>query len=99
MYDVFFETVHIVKHMTESGRLYTIPGKEDQDRYMYRVDAALADQKNAKRTFLDYHLQYQGPYLWRVHLVLPLLLVFGLITNGLQGLRPILKTDADVLLF
>jgi hypothetical protein len=99
MYDVFFETVHIIKHMTEAGRLYTIPGKEDQDRYMYRVDAAPADQKNAKRTFLDYHLQYQGPYLWRVHLVLPLLLVFGLITNGLQGLRPILKTDADVLLF
>ena len=98
LYDIFFETVHIIKHMTEVG-VYEVASTDDQDVYMYQVDAAPKDQESATKVFLDYHSQYQGPYLWRVHLVLPLLFIFGLITAALQRARPILKTDADVLLF
>ena len=86
LYDVFFETVHVIKHMTEVAP-------------EYEVDAELKDQPSAAKAFLEYHAQYQGPYLWRVHLVLPLMLVFGTITAVLQHYRPILKMEFAMQLF
>jgi hypothetical protein len=86
LYDVFFETVHVIKHMTEVAQ-------------QYQVDAELEDQPSAAKAFLEYHAQYQGPYLWRVHLVLPLMLVFGIITAVLQHYRPILKMEFAMQLF
>ena len=86
LYDVFFETVHVIKHMTEVAPEYL-------------VDAETNDQPSAAQAFLKYHAQYQGPYPWRVHLVLPLLLVFGTITAALQHYRPMLKMDAALQLF
>jgi hypothetical protein len=86
LYDVFFETVHVIKHMTEIAP-------------EYQVDADTEDQPSAAKAFLEYHAQYQGPYLWRVHLVLPLMLAFGSITAALQHYRPILKMDFAMQLF
>ena len=70
----------------------------------YLADSALKGdtnyrRENATQQFLNYHSQYQGPYLWRVHLVLPLMLAFGTITACLQHYRPILRVDAAVQLF
>lgn len=82
-YDIFFETVHVIQHMTDLA-----PN--------YKADADSADQPSAMAEFLKYHAQYQGPYLWRVHVVLPLLLGFGAITAGLQHYRPLLKMTAEM---
>ena len=82
-YDIFFETVHVIQHMTDFA-----PN--------YKADADQADQPSAMAEFLKYHAQYQGPYLWRVHVVLPLLLGFGAITAGLQHYRPLLKMTAEM---
>lgn len=86
MYDIFFELVHVVKHMTEAGPDFTVnPGT-------YEKDTNYA----AKVSFLAYHAQYRGPYLWRVHLLLPFMLLFAGLIYFEQAWRPILNIDARV---
>jgi len=88
MYDIFFELVHVVKHMTETkeGLYFTVnPAEYDE-----------GTQYPAKRAFLAYHAQYRGPYLWRVHLLLPFMLLFAALIYFEQSLRPILNIDARV---
>ena len=46
--------------------------------------------------FLAYHAQYRGPYLWRVHLLLPFMLFFGAVVYCQQHLRDVLNIDARV---
>ena len=86
MYDIFFELVHVVKHMTEAGPDFTVnPGTYEKD-----TDYA------AKKSFLAYHAQYRGPYLWRVHLLLPFMLLFAGLIYFEQAWRPILNIDPRV---
>jgi hypothetical protein len=86
MYDVFFEAVHVLKHMREAG-----PG--------FEVNAAVYAETlryPAKEGFLAYHAQYRGPYLWRVHLLLPFMLFFGAVVYCQQHMRGVLNIDARV---
>ena len=86
MYDIFFELVHVVKRMTEVGPDFTVNPVLHKEGTQYP----------AKKSFLAYHAQYRGPYLWRVHLLLPFMLFFAALIYFQQSLRPILNIDARV---
>lgn len=88
MYDIFFEIVHVVRHMTQVGPKFEVNPAEYDEGKPYP----------AKVAFLEYHAQYRGPYLWRVHLLLPFMLFFGLLIFCQQFLRPVLNIDARVVL-
>jgi hypothetical protein len=86
MYDIFFELVHVVKHMTEAGPQFTVNPKDYEEGTQYP----------AKVSFLAYHAQYRGPYLWRVHLLLPFMLLFAALIYFQQSMRPMMNIDARV---
>jgi len=86
MYDIFFELVHVVKHMTEVGPKFTVNPTDYDPGTPYA----------AKLSFLTYHGQYRGPYLWRVHLLLPFMLLFAALIYFQQSMRPMMNIDARV---
>ena len=88
MYDIFFEVVHVLKHMTEAGPAFGVNPYDFTERTPYA----------AKVSFLAYHAQYRGPYLWRVHLLLPFMLFFAAIIFFQQALRPSVNIEARVTL-
>lgn len=88
MYDIFFELVHVVKRMTVIGPQFSVNPLQN--------DAGHGLQYPAKIAFLDYHGQYRGPYLWRVHLLLPFMLLFAALIFFEQSMRPMMNIDARV---
>lgn len=88
MYDIFFEVVHVVRRMTEVGPDFGVNPRDYKNGTKYA----------AKVSFLNYHAQYRGPYLWRVHLLLPFMLLFAAVIFFQQTERPILNIDARVVL-
>ncbi len=88
MYDIFFELVHVVKHMKEAGPSFSVNPLE--------YDVGETRQYPAKISFLAYHAQYRGPYLWRVHLLLPFMLLFAALIFFEQSVRPCLNIDSRV---
>jgi len=86
MYDVFFEAAHVLQHMTEVGPGFSVNAEPYHPKTEYP----------AKKGFLAYHAQYRGPYLWRVHLLLPFMLFFGAVVYCQQHLRDVLNIDARV---
>jgi hypothetical protein len=88
MYDIFFELVHVVKRMTVIGKEFSVnPLLNDTGQGL---------PYPAKIAFLDYHGQYRGPYLWRVHLLLPFMLLFAALIFFEQSMRPMMNIDARV---
>jgi hypothetical protein len=88
MYDIFFEIVHVIKHMTQVGPGFQVNASDYKEGTEYA----------AKLGFLAYHAQYRGPYLWRVHLLLPFMLFFGAVVFFQQDMRPVLNIEARVVL-
>jgi hypothetical protein len=88
MYDIFFEVVHVLKRMTEVGPDFGVNPAGYEEAIPYA----------AKTSFLAYHAQYRGPYLWRVHLLLPFMLIFIAVIFFQQLLRPSLTIEPRVVL-